>query len=133
MFDLISTFWLICLVHIIFQAKDALQISSRSLASSALEAGRVMEVLPCSNLEPKIRALRLIPSNIQPNYQYFVYKLVNWPKVRTNLPQSSDFGFKAWTRRVSFASECLGSAGFQTRSRNLSCIFCLEKYPFIRK
>src|SRR5437870_10922527 len=35
MFDIISTFWLICRVHSIFQTKDALQISIRSLASSA--------------------------------------------------------------------------------------------------
>ncbi len=52
--------------------------------------------------------------------------VVNDPKVRTNLPQSSDFGFKAWTRRISFASDCLGSVRFKARSRNLPCIFCLK-------
>ncbi len=36
--------------------------------------------LTCSNIQRKIRALGLIPSNIQVNYQYRFKKLVNWAK-----------------------------------------------------
>jgi hypothetical protein len=53
-------------------------------------------------------------------------ELVNWPKVRTNWLQGSDFELKTWTRRIPFASDRFGSGSFKARSRNLSCIFCLK-------
>ena len=66
---------------------------------------------------------------LSPNYQISFelgFFVVNWPKVRTNWPQGSDFGLKTWTRRISFASGRFGSGSFKARGRNLSCIFCLK-------
>ena len=59
-----------------FSRKDVGRISIRSPASSALGAARVTMTLMCSNIERKIRALGLIPSNIQVNY-HFLPKVVN--------------------------------------------------------
>src|SRR6266566_495604 len=47
-----------------FSRKDVRRISIRSPASSARGAARATMTLTCSNIQRKIRALRLIPSNI---------------------------------------------------------------------
>jgi hypothetical protein len=52
-----------------FSRKDVRRISIRSPASSALGAARATMTLTCSNIQRTIRALGLIPSNIQVNYQ----------------------------------------------------------------
>jgi hypothetical protein len=52
-----------------FSRKDASRISIRSPASSAPGAARATMTLTCSNIQRNIRALGLIPSNIQVNYQ----------------------------------------------------------------
>src|SRR5260221_1784671 len=62
-----------------FNGKDALQISIRSLAYSAPGAVRATEVLPCSNLRPDFRSLRLNRSNLEPIYQQ-ARELVIWLK-----------------------------------------------------
>ena len=54
---------------IFFRRKDARQISIACFASSAPGAVQARWFIACSILEPKIRSLRLIPSNFQPNYQ----------------------------------------------------------------
>src|SRR5260221_6758268 len=53
--------------------------------------------------------------------------VVNWPKVRTNWPQGSDFGLKTWTRSISFASDRFGSGSFKAMNGNLYCIFSTKE------
>ena len=55
-----------------FSRKDVRRISIRSSASSVLGAARATMTLTCSNIQRKIRALGLIPSNIQVNYQFLI-------------------------------------------------------------
>ena len=59
-----------------------------------------------------------------------VAEVVNWPKVRTNQDQRSEFGLKVGTRRISFVSDRFWSGSFKARSRNLSCIFCLKNVVY---
>src|SRR5947208_9755692 len=59
----------IFIVRSCFSRKDGRRISIRSPASSALGAARATMTLTCSNIQRNIRALGLIPSNIQVNYQ----------------------------------------------------------------
>src|SRR5439155_12490260 len=59
---------LLCRVHIIFQAKDARQISTPCHETSAPEAVRGEGNASCPNLEPKIRSLGLICPNLRPIY-----------------------------------------------------------------
>src|SRR5437764_9989797 len=54
-----------------FSRKDVRRISIRSSASSALGAARATMTLTCSNIQRKIRALGLIPSNLQVNYHNY--------------------------------------------------------------
>ena len=58
----------LCRVHIIFQAKDARQISTPCHETSAPEAVRGEGNASCPNLEPKIRSLGLICPNLRPIY-----------------------------------------------------------------
>src|SRR6266581_6190316 len=60
---------LLCRVHIIFQAKDARQISTPCHETSAPEAVRGEGNSSCPNLEPKIRSSGLICPNLRPIYQ----------------------------------------------------------------
>src|SRR5438874_1230866 len=57
-------------VHIIFQAKDARQISTPCHETSAPEAVRGEGNSSCPNLEPKIRSSGLICPNLQPIYHH---------------------------------------------------------------
>src|SRR6266487_2076200 len=59
---------LLCRVHIIFQAKDARQISTPCHETSAPEAVRGEGNSSCPNLEPKIRSSGLICPNLRPIY-----------------------------------------------------------------
>src|SRR5689334_23359557 len=90
---------LLCRVHIIFQAKDARQISASCLETSAPEGVRGEGNSSCPNLEPKIRSSDLICPNLRPIYQTTI-KMVNSMNVRRFL--SSMMG----NRR-----ECWESAG----------------------
>jgi hypothetical protein len=58
----------LCRVHIIFQAKDAQQISASCLETSAPEAVRGAGNSSCPNFEPKIRSSGLICPNIRAIY-----------------------------------------------------------------
>src|SRR2546429_1188801 len=79
---------LLCRVHIIFQAKDARQISTPCHETSAPEAVRGEGNSSCPNLEPKIRSSGLICPNLRPIYHFSDEQLVvNRLKVRTNQPQ----------------------------------------------
>src|ERR1700730_15115602 len=71
---------LLCRVHIIFQAKDARQISTPCHETSAPEAVRGEGNSSCPNLEPKIRSSGLICPNLRP-----IYQLVNWLNLRTKM------------------------------------------------
>src|SRR5712691_6315554 len=62
---------LLCRVHIIFQAKDARQISTPCHETSAPEAVRGEGNSSCPNLEPKIRSSGLICPNLRPIYHEF--------------------------------------------------------------
>src|SRR6266699_3817572 len=75
---------LLCRVHIIFQAKDARQISTPCHETSASEAVGGEGNSSCPNLEPKIRSSGLICPNLRPIYHFvpqFFY-LVNSVNVR---------------------------------------------------
>src|SRR5438270_13525887 len=61
---------LLCRVHIIFQAKDARQISTPCHETSAPEAVRGEGNSSCPNLEPKIRSSGLICPNLRPIYHH---------------------------------------------------------------
>ncbi len=61
-------FGLLCRVDIIFQAKDARQISASCLETSAPEAVRGEGNSSCPNLEPTIRSSGLICPNLRPIY-----------------------------------------------------------------
>src|SRR6266566_4959896 len=63
---------LLCRVHIIFQAKDARQISTPCHETSASEAVRGEGNSSCPNLEPKIRSSGLICPNLRPIYHFCV-------------------------------------------------------------
>src|SRR6266581_4364109 len=63
---------LLCRVHIIFQAKDARQISTPCHETSAPEAVRGEGNSSCPNLEPKIRSSGLICPNLRPIYHHLL-------------------------------------------------------------
>src|SRR5207245_11011747 len=62
----------LCLVHIIFQAKDARKFSASCLETSAPEAIRGEGNSSCPNLEPKIRSLGPICPNLRPIYHHLL-------------------------------------------------------------
>src|SRR6266567_3864011 len=64
---------LLCRVHIIFQAKDARQISTPCHETSAPEAVRGEGNSSCPNLEPKIRSSGLICPNLRPIYHFLLH------------------------------------------------------------
>src|SRR5436305_4003829 len=74
---------LLCRVHIIFQAKDARQISTPCHETSAPEAVRGEGNSSCPNLEPKIRSSGLICPNFRPIYHMSQKALGNFPETLT--------------------------------------------------
>src|SRR5215470_3178940 len=89
---------LLCRVHIIFQAKDARQISASCLETSAPEGVRGEGNASCPNLDPKIRSSGLICPNLRPIYHQFTTKktntsqsLGNWAECSTELAPITEF------------------------------------------
>src|SRR6266566_3247638 len=80
---------LLCRVHIIFQAKDARQISTPCHETSAPEAVRGEGNSSCPNLEPKIRSSGLICPNLRPIYQLPVRLMVNALECERVLPSNA--------------------------------------------
>src|SRR2546421_661718 len=102
----------LCLVHIIFQAKDARQISTPCHETSAPEAVRGEGNSSCPNLEPKIRSSGLICPNLRPIYQHLGLVLNNgskreeWSDFRATSEQSA--------RRVSTDTDVPGKNRFSS-------------------
>jgi hypothetical protein len=106
-------------------------LNNTTIYRMAMEESRWNAVSPGSEWSiPTLRADFLCFTSksvlISPNLLGHSGDVVNWPKVRTNWSQGSDFGLKTWTRRIPFTSDRFGSGSFKARSRNLSCIFCLK-------
>src|SRR2546425_12669026 len=78
-----------------------------SPASSALGAAQATMTLTCSNIQRKIRALGLIPSNIQVNYQITTKFLVNTLRSGRIWPANVEHCPQFWTLGQTFLEKLL--------------------------
>src|SRR5437588_12955433 len=92
-------------VHIIFQAKDARQISTPCHETSASEAVRGEGNSSCPNLEPKIRSSGLICPNLRPIYHGEL--VVNTLRSRRIWPANVEHCPQSWTLGQTFLEKLL--------------------------
>ena len=118
---------LLCIVHIIFRAKDARQISASYLEISAPEAVRGEGNSSCPNLEPKIRSSGLICPNLRPIYQkkqeISGSKREEWSDCRATSEQSA--------RRVSTGTDVHGKNRFSSDILLLKSVNCVLLFEII--